>query len=30
MVLLHASIKKTRKMPAADLALAVRRLKEIA
>lgn len=30
MVLLHAFIKKTQKMPAADLALAVRRLKEIA
>lgn len=30
MVLLHAFIKKTQKTPAADLALAVRRLKEIA
>lgn len=30
MVLLHAFIKKTQKMPAADLALAVRRPKEIA
>lgn len=30
MILLHAFIKKTQKAPAADLALAVRRLKEIA
>jgi len=30
MVLLHAFVKKTQKTPAADLALAVRRLKEIA
>jgi phage-related protein len=30
MVLLHAFIKKTQKTPAADLALAVRRMKEIA
>ena len=30
MVLLHAFIKKTQKPPAADLALAVRRMKEIA
>jgi phage-related protein len=29
MVLLHAFVKKTRKTPASDLALAVRRMKEI-
>ena len=29
MVLLHAFIKKTQKTPAADLALAVRRRKDI-